>query len=91
MSLSADEVHQRLCECRKIVRTRRAAGVNAARVSAMPLPPTVTTTRDGFASIEMGWLGPGIFISLSGMICPWSLRLLRRPHCISSRSCRRRR
>src|SRR5437868_11735379 len=31
----------------------------------MTFPPTVTTTRDGFASIEMGWSGPGIFIGLS--------------------------
>jgi hypothetical protein len=29
----------------------------------------LTTTRDGFASIEMGWLGPGIFTTLSAMIC----------------------
>src|SRR5216683_2938290 len=35
----------------------------------MTLPPTVTTTRDGFASIEMGWSGPGIFLGLSAMIC----------------------
>jgi hypothetical protein len=32
------------------------------------LPPTVTTTRDGFASIGMGWSGPGIFTGLSAMI-----------------------
>src|SRR4051812_1711216 len=25
--------------------------------------------REGFASIEMGWSGPGIFIGLSAMIC----------------------
>src|ERR1700730_6616029 len=25
--------------------------------------------RDGFASIEMEWSGPGIFIGLSAMIC----------------------
>src|ERR1700681_3127941 len=35
----------------------------------MIFPPTVTTTRDGFASIEMGWSGPGIFTGLSAMIC----------------------
>src|SRR5580692_2108999 len=35
----------------------------------MTFPPTVTTTRDGFASIEMGWSAPGIFIGLSAMIC----------------------
>src|SRR5580692_2341667 len=35
----------------------------------MTFPPTVTTTRDGFASIEMEWSGPGIFIGLSAMIC----------------------
>src|SRR5258708_905612 len=34
----------------------------------MILPPTLTTTRDGFASIEIGWSGPGIFICLSAMI-----------------------
>src|SRR5258708_39595507 len=34
----------------------------------MTFPPTVTTTRHGFASIEMGWLGPGILIGLSVMI-----------------------
>src|SRR6266851_7627514 len=35
----------------------------------MTFPPTVTTIRDGFASIEIGWSGPGIFIGLSAMIC----------------------
>src|ERR1700676_3456915 len=43
--------------------------VNASLVSAIIFPPTLTTTRDGFASIEMGWSGPGIFIGFSGMIC----------------------
>src|ERR1700730_10223885 len=34
----------------------------------MTFPPTLTTTRGGFASTEMGWSGPGIFIALSAMI-----------------------
>src|SRR3981189_3314191 len=34
----------------------------------MIFPPTLTTTREGFASIVMGWSGPGIFICLSAMI-----------------------
>ena len=35
----------------------------------MIFPPTLTTTRDGFASIEIGWSGPGIFTGLSIMTC----------------------
>jgi hypothetical protein len=35
----------------------------------MTFPETLTTTRDGLSSIEMGWVGPGIFIVLSATIC----------------------
>src|SRR5216683_1657855 len=38
--------------------------------SAITFPPTLTTTRDGFASTEIGWSGPEILIGLSAMIVP---------------------
>src|SRR5579859_1964517 len=34
----------------------------------MTFPPALTTTRDGFASIVIGWSGPGTFIDRSAMI-----------------------
>src|ERR1700688_303454 len=34
----------------------------------MRRPATVTVTRAGFGSIEIGWLGPGTFIDLVSMV-----------------------
>jgi hypothetical protein len=52
------------------------------------IPPTVTTARDGFTSIEMGWLGPEIFIGLSDMILiilNWQQYLgIRKPQVLSA-------
>src|ERR1700720_460861 len=57
----------------------------------MTCPPALTTTRDGFASIEMGWSGPGIFITLSGMFCillNWKRYLgIQKPRHVSDEQC----